>query len=278
MWSLRCASDTVVNLEDASCNVLVDAKEGWPSAGNLILDGFVYRRLGYPLTPAIRLDWLRRELPSDERERRGRFRPQPYRQLAGVLRAQGLDAEAKEVLIGMAQDRRRWADLGTLSRFWQWILWITIRNGHQPLRAGLWLLILWLVGFPAFGLGYQMQVMVPSERFAYDGFAQGALPGQYEPFCALVYSIDTSLPIIGFGQKDRWHPRLMEKPPPRGSNDGVSGLLCKAGFTRRLDPNVWVSRATLATSLEVYRWFHLAFGWFFATMLLAGISGLVGRE
>ena len=279
MRGLRCARDTVVNLEDTSCNVLIDEKEGWPSAGNLILDGFVYRRLSDPLTPAIRLDWLRRELPSDEGERRGRFRPQPYRQLAGVLRAQGLDTEAKAVLIGMAQDRRKWANLGTLSRFWQFIMWITIRNGYQPQRAGYGLLVLWLVGFLAFGLGYQMQVMAPSERFAYDGFAQGALPGYYEPFCALVYSIDTSLPIIGFGQKDRWHPRLMETPPPLGGNDGVSGPLCKADFTRRLDPNsVWVSRATLATSLEVYRWFHLAFGWFLATMLLAGISGLVGRE
>ena len=234
MRGLRCASDTVVNLEDTSCNVLIDAKEGWPSAGNLMLDGFVYRRLSDPLTPAIRLDWLRRELPSDEGERRGRFRPQPYRQLAGVLRAQGLDAEAKEVLIGMAQDRRRWANLGTLSRFWQLILWITIRNGHQPLRAGLRLLILWLVGFLAFGLGYQMQVMAPSERFAYDGFAQGALPGHYEPFCALVYSIDTSLPIIGFGQKDRWHPRLMEKPPPRGATT-ASAAFC----ARRTSPGGW---------------------------------------
>ena len=119
-------------------------------------------------------------------------------------------------------------------------------------------------------------MMVPSERFAYVGFARGALPGQYAPFCALVYSIDTSLPIIGFGQKDRWYPRLMEKvPPPPGGSEGVSGFLCKANFTRRLEPNsVWVSRVTLAKSLEVYRWFHLAFGWFLATMLLAGISGL----
>jgi hypothetical protein len=279
MRGLRCDSDTVVDLEDTSCNVLVDTKEGWPPAGQLRLDGFVYRRLRDPLTPAIRLDWLRRVLPPDEGNRRGRFRPQPYRQLAGVLRAQGLDAEAKEVLIGMAEDRRKWADLGKLSHFWQWVLWITIRNGHQPLRAGYGLLTLWFVGFLAFGLGYQMQVMVPSERFAYDGFAQGVLPGQYEPFCALIYSIDTSLPIIGFGQKDRWHPRLMENPPPRGGYDGFHGLLCKADFTRRLDPkSVWISRATLADGLEVYRWFHLALGWFLATMLLAGISGLVGRE
>ena len=215
MRGLQCISDTVVDLEDTSCNMIdakEDAKEAWPSAGNLKLDGFVYRRLRDPLTPAARLDWIRRGLPSDAAERRRGFRPQPYRQLAGVLRAHGLDAEAKKVLIGMARDRLRWTELGSLAHFWQWILWITIRNGHQPLRAGLWLLILWLGGFLAFGVGYQMQVMVPSERFAYEGFTHGALPEYYAPFCAIVYSIDTSLPIIGFGQKDRWHPRLMEKP------------------------------------------------------------------
>jgi hypothetical protein len=165
-------------------------------------------------------------------------------------------------------------------RFWQGVLWFTIRNGHQPMRAGLWLVILWIIGFLAFGLGYQMQVMVPSEHIAYDVFVKkGVLPGHYPPFCALVYSIDTSLPIIGFGQKDRWYPRLAEMPPPPGSNDGISGLLCKAGITRRLDPkSMWVSRATLATKLETYRWFHLALGWFLATMVLAGISGLIGRE
>ena len=75
----------------------------------------------------------------------------------------------------------------------------------------------------------------------------------------------------------------MRLPPPRAeewqAGDFVNDLLCKASFTRRLDPNAaWVSRATVATSLEFYRWFHLAFGWFLATMLLAGISGLVGRE
>jgi hypothetical protein len=41
---------------------------------------------------------------------------------------------------------------------------------------------------------------------------------------------------------------------------------------------VWVGAPALATALAVYRWFHIALGWFLATMLVAGISGLVGRE
>ena len=114
-----------------------------------------------------------------------------------MLRSQGHDAEAKNILIGMAEDRRKWGDLSRSSRAWQWVLWITIRNGHQPLRALYALFILWGIGFIAFGWGYQKLVMLPSDKFAYESFASGqSLPGNYDPFCAPVYAIDTSLPII----------------------------------------------------------------------------------
>jgi hypothetical protein len=140
-------------------------------------------------------------------ERQGGFRPQPYRQLASTLRAHGSDAEARQILIGMAEDRRKWGNLTWPSRFWERILWFTIRNGYQPLRAGLWLGLLWVIGFIAFGTGYQADVMVPSEGSAYQEFAaSGRILGQYDPFCALAYSVDLSLPIISFGQKDHWHP------------------------------------------------------------------------
>jgi hypothetical protein len=278
MEGLECASSSTVNLENASCSSLLDAHKGWPAAGNFLLDGFVYRRLGDPLSPKARLDWLRRQLSPGAQHHDRQFRPQPYRQLAAVLRGQGHDVEAKKILIGMARDRLNWANLGIISRVSGWISWLTIGSGYAPLRAGYGLLGLWLVGFLAFGLGYQMGVMVPSERVAYDSFAKGTLPGQYAPFCALVYSIDTSLPIIGFGQKDRWHPRLTAARQMSEAADGLNSILCKANFTGRWDRNsAYITRNTLASSLQFYRWFHLALGWFFATMLLAGISGLVGR-
>jgi hypothetical protein len=82
---------------------------------------------------------LRRQLLTDMAHRGARFRPQPYGQLASALRAQGLDADAKAVLIGMALDRRKWG--GLRSRAWQWVLWATIRNGYQPIPAGISLLV-----------------------------------------------------------------------------------------------------------------------------------------
>jgi hypothetical protein len=171
---MEIGANTVVDLRDASCGVLIDAIECWPSAGNLVLDGFTYRRLRDPLTEA-RLDWLRRQLPVDKKARLGQFRPQPYRQLAGVFREQGLEAEGKAVLIGLAEDRRKWAAFGHFWKMWQLVLWITIRNGYQPMRAFYGLLLLWLIGFLTFGWGYQSGVMVPSERFAYEEYAKGTL-------------------------------------------------------------------------------------------------------
>jgi hypothetical protein len=287
-----------VNLSDASCAVLVDAPESWPQeAGKLVLDGFVYGRIERPGDPARRLRWLRLQVPEKGSVRGALFWPQPYRQLAAVLRMQGHDAEAKAILIGLARDRRRWADLGWASRAWQWVLWITIRNGYQPLRSLYALLILWTVGFLAFGWGYQKQVIVPTDKLAYESLkAEKALPGNYEPFCALVYAIDTALPIISLGQRDRWHPGAepsrsggsllsagSQAELQKGTQSEVHGwvydAICRASFTQRWDPRAkWVEPATLATTLGMFRFVYIVLGWFFASMLAAGVSGLVGRE
>jgi len=115
---------------------------------------------------------------------------------------------------------------------------------------------------------------------AYDDFKRTqALPGQYDPFCALAYAIDTSLPIINFGQREKWHPRFVQTEIkaslPLDTQSNVYSFLCEADFARNWN---LVSPPTLAFLLTLYRWVHLAFGWFLATMFLAGISGLVGRD
>ena len=105
---MRTGTDTIIDLREASCNVINDdVNASWPSEGNLLMDGLFYRRMAHPSSPSLRLRWLRKQLPLSKKERRGFFRPQPYRQLVSVLRAQGLDAEATEIKIGMAEDRRR---------------------------------------------------------------------------------------------------------------------------------------------------------------------------
>jgi len=276
-----------------------------------MLDGFVYRRLfnpGVMVRGRVRRlyhrlcgraventridDWLRRQLPANQNPSYTQFRPQPYRQLAAVLRAQGLDRDAKTVLVEMARDRRKWGEEG--SRLRQWLLWATIRNGYQPIRAGLLLIVLWIFGCVAFGLGYNARVMVPiykdlniAKELNPTVAAPSLAPANFESFCAAIYAIDTSLPIISLGQRERSHPavpkELVGTPPP----DAHGGVLCDARIIGRWFRHVmsrWFhqteARATdvIASFLFWFRWGYIAVGWFLTAMFLAGISGLVGRE
>jgi hypothetical protein len=285
---MQIVDDTKMNLGDGSCAVLVDATENgdpsksWPSDKKLVLDGFVYRRLFAPGRAADRLKWLRQQLPVQLGQRGGWFRPQPYKQLAGVLRSQGQDAEARAILMGLARDRRKWADLSRRSRAWQWVLEVTIGSGYQPFRALIILLFLWVVGFVAFGWGYQRSVMVPSDRATITDLANNTpLPGHYEPFCALVYAIDTELPIINLGQRDRWHASsdALRKTPQSGTHDWLYEHACEASFTKRWDPaGQWVGPSTLATSLTIMKWVSIAAGLVYRIKARCGVSGLIGRD
>jgi hypothetical protein len=273
---VKLSPNTVVDLQDTSCGVLNDDLRSWPLRSKLVLDGLVYRRLRHPDAVMTRIDdWLRRQLPVDKTATSTQFWPQPYRQLAAVLRAQGLDRDAKTVLIEMARDRRKWAKEG--SRLRQWLLWVTIRNGYQPIRAGLLLIVLWIVGYIAFGIGYNVRAMVPTDKDANPTIfmATGRVPINYEPFCAASYTIGASLPIISFGQREKWHPAVPDKPVGTAAPDMHGGPLCDANFMGRWYHQMmgrWFHQteareADIVTDiLPWFRWCYIATGWFLTTM------------
>jgi hypothetical protein len=80
--ALTCGPNTIVDLRGASCDLFADDPRACPEQGNLRLDGFVYRRLTNPGAAKARLRWVRSPLPANVANRRGVFRPQPYRLLA----------------------------------------------------------------------------------------------------------------------------------------------------------------------------------------------------
>ena len=98
-----------------------DDEKSWPNAGKLLLDGFVYTRLAGDNTP-----WRARDWRDDGGEHKGRlywlslqpdFHPQPYEQLAKVLRDMGHEREAREVEIARREKLR--PDLGFWSGSWR---------------------------------------------------------------------------------------------------------------------------------------------------------------
>jgi len=262
--SLTKSPKTEMQISDTSCAVLDDRLEAWRDLGRLDLDGFAYRRIRDPDKATFRVDWLRLQLPVDKAECHGSFRPQPYRQLAQVLRAQGHETESREILVGMAEDRRKYGRLGGWSWFWTWVLWHVMRNGYKPLRAFFWLLLLWVANGLVFYGGYHAGLMGPTDQKAFEAVItnHGVVPDWYPRFRAVSYAIDVSLPIISLGERDKWRP-----------------------LDRPVDPKsilpAWVPDAFaiwLPDALVFYRWIAIAAGWFLASMLLAGVTGLVAKE
>jgi hypothetical protein len=249
-----------LNLENASANTFED-DDGMPTVANLNLDGFAYKRIsGRSGGVKNRMRWLAL-LQS--------FAPQPYRQLAKVLREEGDDAGARLVLSTMEQLRRKHENAARepFARFWAstWsqILKATVGYGFHPARSLLWLLRLVILGAGVFSLGYAAGSIAPTNKAAYASFkGTGQLPPNYNRFNPLMFSLENSFPLIKLGQADSW------QADPNAHWES--------------HPKEWVPRFLLWTlspwSLRWIRWMQICLGWFFATMGLAAVSGLVRKD
>ncbi len=176
-----------VQLSSAHVRSLVDTPSILPALPNsLILDGFSYDAIGTaaPVTFAARRKWL--EVGSNWQ---GEFRPQPYTQLAKVLRQMGHAGEARKVLIErerllahhrLTADRAEYqaalhgnamerGDAGWIwlrmrgLQVWTWLTRIVAGYGYAPQRA----LYCALVIVPLFALLYflfwRLGAMVPAD-------------------------------------------------------------------------------------------------------------------
>jgi hypothetical protein len=126
MWrNVTLENGAVLNLDGASVGVLFDDPHSWPAPGKLILDGLSYQRL--PDTRS-RLRWLALQ---------PEYHPQPYRQLAKVLREQGDEQGAIAVLV--ASEDLRYAGYGRARALWGDFLNATIATdtGRCGLSDGL---------------------------------------------------------------------------------------------------------------------------------------------
>jgi len=110
--------------------------------------------------------WSRHATPPD---------PQPYRQLADVLRQQGHDGDASAVLRALGWRRmmpmfRQRLRQSRKDRLWAAPLFVfsllqgvVVGHGHARFRPLYWLLVLWLIGAVIFAHG-DGRVMIPAER------------------------------------------------------------------------------------------------------------------
>jgi len=268
-WDMSTGTAELI-LSDASAASLWDDEASWPSKGKLNLDGFVYGRIAEgPVGASDRLRWLDLQpLP---------FKPQPYRQLAKVLRDMGDDEGARQVLFALekrsrAEDRRkllhapaRWLNLAEDK-----VYDATVGYGIYPGRAVWYLGGLTALGWLVHWRAQRMKAMAPTEKEAYEEFHNsGQPPKRYPPFNPLIYSLENCIPLVKFGQDDHWQPDPNPEPrvkPAPGKNwkEKLGNLAIGVG-----------QAVTSPPTLRCFRWIMIGLGWLLATFFLAAVSGII---
>jgi hypothetical protein len=246
---------TMLDLSALRAGSLWDDAASWPAAGNLDLTGFVYGGFsGGSADAESRLAWIHRQPRSDWAQ------PQPYRQLALILRQNGAEEGATRVEIARESALTEYGGLRLPERIWRMALRVTIAYGYRPLRALWWILLFVTVGTALFEWGYRARLITPTEESAYESFcATGEPPPHYPPFSSFVYSLENFLPVVDLHQETYWRPN----PRHRRADDKP---VTAAESLRETLP---------ARLLRWYLWLHILAGWTITPLLFAGLAGLL---
>lgn len=266
-----------LNLADSTLGPMVDDRNSWPSKGRLLLDGCVYAGIAVePVDAKSRLDWLSRQGDI--------FWPQPYRQLAKVLREAGDDSGARRVLTAMENARRKFGKLSWWSWAWAWALSPTIGYGYRPFRASWWVAAFVLFGFFLFSWGQDAGVLTQTkdkEAAVIQTKDAAAVRDQdaseasvYQPFNGFIYSLETFLPLVDLQFAKHWLPAAQLRP-----QHSVDLLKHLRHWPFRWLPH-WEHQfaPNFGEHLRWYFWLHILAGWFFTTMFVAGVTGLVRKD
>ncbi len=276
-----------LNLSGTACRTLNMDWRSWEKPSQIRLDNFTY--LGFSELPEgcnapFWINWLERQ---PERHLEKRFRPKPYKQLASVLSDMGHEEEARSVRIAQ---RRRQADFTrkydpelnrdkrwikrALLVFWNFVQRLVVAYGYRPGNALLYLGGLILVGSAIYHTAARDGIMTPTHPLIFkeapDGFipercaenwvylpeeiagkCAAAIPSEYSEFNAIVYSLDTAIPVVDFRMESDWAPRVV-------TTEG-----------KRHWPGWWV---------RTWEWFQIGAGWALSLLFVSAIGGVIRRE
>ncbi|MDB4951713.1 MAG: rane-associated oxidoreductase [Gemmatimonadetes bacterium] len=247
----------------------------WPEKGRLLLNGFSYGALAEDDacddargTPAAKaraaakgtsdwVEWLGRQADRP-------FRPQPYELLARALRQSGYEDEANALAKEKYRLRRTRGSLSRRANAWRWLLEKSLGHGYDVGPVVLFSFVFVVLGTILFANGPERGLVTPAQELAYvvkdsawrtsSSLKLHPRIDGYPDFNALVYSIDTFLPVIDLQQEGYWQP--------------VDGECHAGGWT-------WWP---CVSPLRVYLWFHTVAGWMMTTLLVVSLTSLVRRE
>ena len=187
-----------------------------------------------------------------------RFKPQPYIQLATTFRAAGFEAAARRTLTRLERNKTRYSDIRSFLRLWRWMLDVLMRYGYSPFRPVLILLTWAAVSAAVFHNAHeQKQIVATRENRSSDAYDQKQIvasrenqssptasnqdPDPITAFNAIVYAVDTLVPIVDLNQKKNWTFKSL-------------------------------------SASDILLIFNTFFGWLMTTVFAAGVAGLLRTE
>ena len=270
LTGMELQNGATLDLRGASTGALIDDEKSWPQPGRLQIDGFTYSGLWEPDTTkpspsstrshrfnATAAGNAEEYKPSAARSRlrwlglQDGFHPQPYRQLAKVLREGGDDAGAIEVLI--AQQDAHFRNSNWLVRAWAQFLKITVAYGYRPLRTVLWSLAVILLGRIVVAVGARAGVM----RLTWPETTPPPAGDPTAGLHPLLYSLDVFLPLVNLHQEHYWWP-----------DESASGEY------RLLGRDITIR----GSILRYYLWLQIIAGWLLSAIFIAGVTGLMHND
>lgn len=247
----------ILDLRRTQVGAFCDDEKSWPKAGNLFLDGFRYERLfeEAPFEADTRKKWL-------SLQPRDRFRPQPYEQLAAVLRQMGHEPEARQIMIEKNRERARFADFPHQSWWWYNLFGKLIGYGYRPWRAFALSAAMILLGTFLFYVGFAHDLVSPTSENAYVKAPNGQVieergrpkPSEtYPVFNAFFYSLESFTPLLKLDQSANWTPNA----------------------NRFTEISTLHRKVPTGSLLRYYLYFHIAAGWLLTSLWVGAITGLV---
>jgi hypothetical protein len=253
VWrAMRDPERVGLDLTGARVGNLRDDKKSWPEEEHLDLNGLVYDQLTLHASPDTaqidrpihprgvllevneRIEWLLRQGPGRIGE------PQPWMQLRSVVKKRGDIEGAKHVLYRYRCVQARKSNL-FVRRSRMAYAWLE----ENPTRI-LWPAIVTVLIFTCIFWNAGIRgAIAPTDKDAYQAFSSGEpLPSAYPKLNPVIYSLENAVPLVKFGQNDKW------APDPRYPSKSI--------FT-----NYWF--------LMWARWVLVLWGWFQAGVLSAAV-------
>jgi hypothetical protein len=228
-----------------------------------------------PFCRSLEMLWLgRRGMGSRERLEYAimTFAPQPYIQLARVVRRAGYEAAANDIIVRMERNRTRYSGFGRWRQLGRWVTDGLVRHGFSPLRP-VWLLLIWTaISAVFFEYGFANRRIVPTHENLEHYSERDWKPGneRYE-FNPVIYALDTLVPLIDLNQKKNWHVEPLPSQPDKAASIELEMQLHVSVLTA-------VGRLLDSLPNEPLGWlvlFNTFFGWVLTTFLAAGVTGVL---